>query len=92
MISKANLEGKLPFEMRFGRFGPKMIKFHVDLEGFAAYNMPRDQLCGTVHAKFLSLSFWPRRSCFFGFDGFDRRGGALLFSAHHPKTLFSNGF
>ena len=36
MISKANLEGKLPIEMQFGRFGTKTMKFYVNLEGFLA--------------------------------------------------------
>ena len=35
-ISKANLEGKLPVEMRFGRFGTKTMKFYVNLVGFLA--------------------------------------------------------
>ena len=33
---KVNLEGKFPFEMRFGRLRPKMMTFHVNLEGFIA--------------------------------------------------------
>ena len=36
MISRVNLEGKLPFEMRFSRFSTKTMKFHVNLEGFLA--------------------------------------------------------
>ena len=34
MIPKANLEGKLPIEMQFGRFGTKTMESCVNLEGF----------------------------------------------------------
>ena len=39
MIFKAILKGKLPFEMRFGRFGTKTMKFYVNLEGFLAIDI-----------------------------------------------------